>query len=240
MLINQLINNDNFQVLKTKVSKCLNMSFDEFIRQYNSHRYSDAHKVAYVEEYNYLLYKLCVDQGVIELSDDTYSNGIKIVKSIDSDMYQYLRDETICHFNRIRKDVSFVVDLKHSVELLQVFTDEYGTVVPVDTYVAINLLRKQIQSAKRGVEWKLTFNELKKLMTKKRCHYSGVELTLSGVHSLTLDRIDSTKGYEVGNTVACSQYINNLKNKLIESKDLTHELTDAELKRTPSSLIELI
>ena len=239
MLISELINPKTLTVLKTKVNKCLNMSFDDFIRQYNSHKFSYSHKPCYVEEYNHLLYNLCT-QGVIDISDEKTNNGIKIITTIDSDMYQYLRKETIEHFGRERKEVSYNINLKHSNDVFKTFVDDVGTNVPLDTFVAVKFLHKQIQSRERGVPFSLTFNEMKKHLSKKKCHYSGVELTIDDTHSVSLDRVDSTLGYVSDNVVPCSSYVNSLKNLLIESRDLTKELSDKELKNMLLSFANML
>lgn len=87
-----------------------------------------------------------------------------------------------------------------------------------------------LQSAKgRGIEFNLTYSEVKQLVLTKRCSYSGILLVnppqgksnnLSFFEShahRTIDRIDRNKGYVSGNVVACCHAINCLKANLIES-----------------------
>lgn len=63
----------------------------------------------------------------------------------------------------------------------------------------------------------LSFAEYKRLMSAKKCRYTGIVLTdKKPQKSLiatdrTLDRIDNTKGYITGNVVVCCNAANSLK-----------------------------
>ena len=83
-----------------------------------------------------------------------------------------------------------------------------------------------LESAKRrGKEFNLSLSEVKKLLNRKTCFYTGVKL-VKALHdqvenpvegARTFDRIDSELGYVIGNVVACSHFANQLKNDLFES-----------------------
>ena len=111
--------------------------------------------------------------------------------------------------------------------------------MPFETFVAIKYLSKQTNAVKRGIVYTLTLTDMKSLLKKKKCFYSGIELQLKGDHHLTLDRIDATKGYENGNVVVCSDVVNEIKNKLFESKEWTKGMTNTEIKKMLLKFIEV-
>ena len=82
-----------------------------------------------------------------------------------------------------------------------------------DLYVARKLIAKKSNADQRGIEFKLSFTAMKNLLSSKKCYYTGVPLTSEPdkANSLTIDRIDSSKGYVSGNVVACSKQFNQLK-----------------------------
>ena len=86
-----------------------------------------------------------------------------------------------------------------------------------DIEIAVKYTAKARSSADRNIPFMLSFNEYKRLLTTKRCYYSGVELTFeqSQENSFTIDRMDASIGYVPGNVVACSLKMNQKK------KDLT-------------------
>lgn len=113
----------------------------------------------------------------------------------------------------------------------------------LDAFIAIKLLAKQRNCAERGIIFDLTFNDMKRLFKRKYCFYSGVEMTLTeGKKRITLDRKDCTKGYTKDNVVACCEFANEMKNSLIENKELFNksELTPEQQKQLMSSLIKLM
>lgn len=215
--------------LLSKAVKVLDYTFDHFIQNYCSNRSSHSLKEAQVEEYNYILMQLCLND-VISLSDITYENGVKTITDIHDDYLELCEPSTLSIFERKGINLDYELDLRNTNDVFgQLCVDTNK--VPFDTFVSVKLLHKQIQCARRGIEFALTFTDMKRLMSRKRCYYSGVELTVEGVHSLSLDRIDSTKGYSKDNTVACSAYINSLKNDVLESKVVTRDISPKELKR---------
>lgn len=68
-----------------------------------------------------------------------------------------------------------------------------------------------------GHEFTLSLFEFKKIVSRKTCFYTGIEMRKPiGKNScewndLTLDRVDSTKGYVSGNVVACIHSANSIK-----------------------------
>lgn len=86
-----------------------------------------------------------------------------------------------------------------------------------DVYAAKKYINKIANAKQRGIEFDLSINEFKKLTIRKACFYTGVVMTkpigeTSKLWSdLTIDRVDSSKGYIKGNVVACTRAANQLK-----------------------------
>lgn len=89
--------------------------------------------------------------------------------------------------------------------------------VEFDLYVARKLHAKYENAKDRGIEFALSFRSMKNLMSAKKCYYTGIPLTRPEpgktlkASDITIDRIDSTKGYVSGNVVACCNIANNMK-----------------------------
>jgi len=82
-----------------------------------------------------------------------------------------------------------------------------------DLTIAKKYLQKNQNAKRAGHSFELSFTEFKRLMNKKRCTYSGLELVdeKEKFCSRTIDRIDATKGYISGNVEAVAFGINALK-----------------------------
>ena len=67
---------------------------------------------------------------------------------------------------------------------------------------------------RRGIEFNVDIEYLNNL--SKRCYYTGMELTLESnkENTISLDRIDSSKGYIKGNLVFCCESVNYMKGSL--------------------------
>ena len=89
--------------------------------------------------------------------------------------------------------------------------------MPFDTYVATKYLGKLQSAMTRGIEFKLTLDDMKRLLKQKKCYYSGATMTTDGDLRVSLDRKDSKLGYTKDNTVACCVLANSLKNELIDT-----------------------
>ncbi len=76
----------------------------------------------------------------------------------------------------------------------------------------------KIQSCKdQGIHFDLSLKAFKKLITKKKCQYTG-KLFSENV-GRSIDRVDNTKGYVKGNCVACCSHLNGIKSN-IDYKDI--------------------
>jgi len=85
-----------------------------------------------------------------------------------------------------------------------------------DCYVARKLNAKANNAKDRGIEFNLSFQAMKNLLSASKCYYTGIVLSkpdagAQKANDLTIDRIDCTKGYVRGNVVACSYAANQLK-----------------------------
>lgn len=85
--------------------------------------------------------------------------------------------------------------------------------------VAKKYAQKANNARQRGIEFALSYTSIRNLLRAKRCYYTGIELTtpekgnaIRRPTDLTIERIDSNKGYVKGNVVAACHAANSLKN----------------------------
>ena len=217
------------------ISKHYNSDVDTFIKNYSTIRYNECLVDRFISSYNALL-DVLQDGGYVTLSD-VHKNGVRVIESVSEGFSSQLSETTLANFKRKRVVMDNPVNIKSifDSELLSCEQNE----MPFETFVAIKYLSKQTNAVKRGIVYTLTLTDMKSLLKKKKCFYSGIELQLKGDHHLTLDRIDATKGYENGNVVVCSDTVNDIKNKLFESKEWTKGMTNAEIKKMLLKFIEV-
>lgn len=114
-------------------------------------------------------------------------------------------------------------------ERLEVLSNKYGKGRPKvsDEVLAKMYITKMEDAKKRGIEFKLSLKRYRQILNTKYCYYTKQELihakgctpgtlkdtTLSN-QTLTIDRIDSNKGYTDDNVVACTVTVNSLKSNL--------------------------
>ena len=89
--------------------------------------------------------------------------------------------------------------------------------------VAQFYLSKSQSCRKRGIAFELSLMSVRNLLRAKRCYYTGVPLTRYNGKAqrptdITIDRVDSSKGYVRGNVVACCQAANSYKS-VFENSD---------------------
>jgi hypothetical protein len=86
------------------------------------------------------------------------------------------------------------------------------------------------RARKSGLEFNITLEHILSLYEKQNriCYISGVELSLEkhSPRTVSLDRIDSSKGYVIGNVVLCTDFINRSKSDytIDEFKELILEI----------------
>lgn len=92
------------------------------------------------------------------------------------------------------------------------------TPVEYDTVIAKKYTMKVQNAAKRGIHFNLSLSAFRGLFTRKKCAYTGVELTISGNEGgnlpknyATLERIDNNQGYVKGNVIVISHEANGVK-----------------------------
>lgn len=83
-----------------------------------------------------------------------------------------------------------------------------------DIEVAKKMINLQQSATSRNIEFDLSFETVKHLMTRTNCYYTGIKFEDEGKMALSVDRVDSRKGYVEGNVVACTVDINSKKSNL--------------------------
>jgi hypothetical protein len=82
-----------------------------------------------------------------------------------------------------------------------------------DIEVARKMINLQQSATSRNLEYNLTFETTKRLMSYTRCYYTNVEFN-DTTNIFSIDRVDPKKGYIEGNVVACTVEINSKKSNL--------------------------
>ena len=80
-----------------------------------------------------------------------------------------------------------------------------------DLSIAQSYIDKAKYAKEKGLEFTISFNQYKRLVTRKKCEYTSLPFDTSPQHKLTLDRIDNSKGYIPGNVVAICYFANQFK-----------------------------
>lgn len=83
-----------------------------------------------------------------------------------------------------------------------------------DIIIARKLLSLASNAKERGLEFSLSFKTVKRLLSSKKCFYTGVPFQGDGPMARSIDRIDTSLGYIEGNVVACTISINSKKANL--------------------------
>jgi hypothetical protein len=90
----------------------------------------------------------------------------------------------------------------------------------IDEIVATKYLQLISSARKRGKSFTLTLTDVRRLMTRKNCAYTGALMTKKDgpIRSTdrTIDRLDNSIGYEAGNVFAVTHVANSIKNELFE------------------------
>jgi len=83
-----------------------------------------------------------------------------------------------------------------------------------DLEVAKKMLKIYQSAADRKLEFNLSFESVKKLLSYQTCYYTNRKFEDEGNYSRSFDRVDSAKGYIEANVVACTVDINGKKSNL--------------------------
>ena len=100
--------------------------------------------------------------------------------------------------------------------------------------VASKYRLKLEDAAKRGLEFTLTLTSVSNLLKAKKCFFTGLPLD---ENTLTFDRVDNSKGYIQGNTVACHIEVNSFKANMEDPSTVMNlELVTKMVKKWEKSL----
>lgn len=131
------------------------------------------------------------------------------------------KEEVVAEILQVEKSTPDIMEMEVacSIELIPVPQEASNSdVISEDQIQDIEVAKKMLkifQSANdRGLEFDLSFKTVKRLMSYKKCYYTGVPFKEDGVFARSFDRIDSAKGYVEGNVVACTVDINQKKSNL--------------------------
>ena len=80
--------------------------------------------------------------------------------------------------------------------------------------VAHKYLALENSARTRGLQFNLTLTSVRNLLLAKKCYYTGKEFSDEDPDARSVDRIDNTKGYIIGNVAACTTRFNGLKGRL--------------------------
>lgn len=195
-------------------------------------------KQDFIDEYNNLVLAL-ESEGLLkveESKDNKHANGILKTSELSEELLYGMPEEDLAFFKRKRIELPMPLTLNEPLHQNPLVLNGG---MEFETYVAASYLMKKHNALSRGIEFKLTLSDMKRLLKTKYCKYSGVLLTLEGDSKLTLERIDNTIGYTKENTIAVSSAANVLKNRLLESKELTKGFNAKELQKLLLSFAEL-
>lgn len=216
----------------SRICKCIEKNLEDFLVLYISLSNTSKPKDSYLTEFNKILDAL---QEAEALSlGGVLNNGIRKINTLNEGVWKGVNPKYL----RVTKRVN----VEHNIDFNTPMTEQ-GVVLestqPFDTLVAMKYIQKQLNAKQRGLDFTLTLQDMKTLLKKKTCYYSGVQLTLSGETSLSLDRIDDELGYIPSNVVACASVVNQIKNELLE-KNMCKGLTNVQIKRMLSSFVNIV
>lgn len=131
--------------------------------------------------------------------------------------------------------------LEDRISTLEALEQE-GQEEPFDLWVSKKYVQLHKSATKRGKSFTLTLPQLKKVLRRKTCYYTGVKLTRmipdgTKPTDLTIERLDNAKGYEVDNIVAVCHAANQLKNELFERLGGELRMTKEMLARFTTKML---
>lgn len=92
-----------------------------------------------------------------------------------------------------------------------------------DNMLRYRFLSARTRSKKSGLEFSITVETVNQLWEdcSGNCYYTGLPMVLErsdNMNSVSLDRLDSSKGYVPGNVVLCRSIVNIMKSDLSEAE----------------------
>lgn len=91
--------------------------------------------------------------------------------------------------------------------------------VEFELYVAKKYQQVYGSAKARGKEFSLTLADVRSLLKKKTCSYTGAHFTKTGPNSRTFERVDGDGPYSKDNVIAVTYKANQIKNELFEHKE---------------------
>lgn len=113
---------------------------------------------------------------------------------------------------------------------------------PLEYRTAVKYKNLYDSALRRNKEFDLSFSDVKKLLCRKTCSYTGVKFSSSpeSPHHRTIDRLDPNLGYVKGNVYAVTHIANSVKNALFEnSNDVRFRMNLSEVTKMCSTLASL-
>jgi hypothetical protein len=117
---------------------------------------------------------------------------------------------------------------------------------PDDAYIARKYLQVMENAQRRGKDFDLSLSDVRKLLSVKKCAYTGVPLYVQLPnkdekipHGRTFDRLDPNQGYVKGNVYSVSHVANQIKNILFEDKSSIVHIDFKDLTNMVSNLSKL-
>lgn len=122
----------------------------------------------------------------------------------------------------------------------EIGTDKQPPMPSFESMVCRKFLRLEERSAEKGLEFDLTISDIKRMMKRKTCEYTGEPITcfaaVGSLNGLTFDRKDPNKGYTKENVKVVSYWANKVKNDLFEHPDRSNGLDFSDIDRLISLL----
>lgn len=235
MQIKQLLTPEQITALlvpRTKVLDRLELSIDDFIKEHPSICGSKTLGTDFIPMYNKLI-SFLQENGYCEYANNKQCMIYNITHFSVPEFVLNAESEQV-----LKRMKGRILNL----ELVHIEPETiYSLDMPFDAFVAVKYVNKQINAKTRGIDFSLTLQDMKKILSRKTCYYSGIPLTLEGTFDkLTLDRIDCNKGYERGNVVVCAKVVNDIKNDLLEKGNLVKGMSLPQIKKMLSSFVNLI
>jgi hypothetical protein len=84
----------------------------------------------------------------------------------------------------------------------------------IDLEVAKKLLKIHQSAVDRKIEFNLSLEFVRKLLSYEKCYYTNRKFEEDGIYARSFDRVDSARGYLEDNVVACTVDINTKKSNL--------------------------
>jgi len=157
----------------------------------------------------------------------TLPYGIKGIKQI------YLKCLTLLEENKF---IYLKPNNKYTVNSnFENIEESFSDKVKEDLSICAKYTQLYNSAVNRGLTFDLSLYDVKKLLKRKYCAYTGIELTNNGQTNCrtqrTIERIDSKKGYVKGNVIAVSFVANQLKNIILEDTTSKYFLDSKEFKQ---------